>query len=292
MLSSAWPSLPTTRALESDVTTKVHPPATLEGWYSLCVVERLDRRAWRSASEVSRQAARSSANEALARLSAPACGGWTETVTLVGSTSDVLFLHLRPTLEDIAEVERILRSEPLWESLVPTFSFLSVTEVALYGLSSRLIEETQSRGGEVGDASYRETLALRLREERTVSHIQHRLYPVPPPDMTYVCFYPMSKRRHAPHNWYALPLVERERLMQGHGLTGQRYRGRISQIITASTGFEEWEWGVTLFARDPLDIKYVVTDMRYDAASADYAEFGEFYLGKRCSPSDWVATLV
>jgi len=271
--------------------TNVHPPATLEGWYSLCVAAQFDRRAWRSASDVSRQTARSSAHEALARLSAPAGEGWTETVTLVGSTSDVLFLHLRPTLEDIAEVERILRSEPLWDFLVSTFSFLSVTEVALYGLSSRLLEETRSRGGEVGDASYREALDLRLREERTVSQVQHRLYPVPPPDMPYVCFYPMSKRRHAPHNWYALPLVERERLMQGHGLTGRRYRGRIAQIVTASTGFEEWEWGVTLFARDPLDLKHVVTDMRYDPASADYAEFGEFFVGKRCSPSVWLDAL-
>ncbi|MEX2177197.1 MAG: chlorite dismutase family protein [Gemmatimonadaceae bacterium] len=271
--------------------TNVHPPATLEGWYSLCVCARFDGRAWRSASEATRQAARSGAHEALARLSAPASGGWTETVTLVGSTSDVLLLHLRPTFEDIAEVRRLLRGEPLWDFLIPTFSFLSVTEAALYGVSTRLLEETLARGGEVGDATYREALDLRLREERLVAHVQHRLYPVPPADMPYVCFYPMSKRRHAPHNWYALPLVERERLMQGHGLTGRRYRGRIAQIVTGATGFEEWEWGVTLFARDALDIKHVVTDMRYDPASADYAEFGEFFVGRRNSASEWLDAL-
>lgn len=273
------------------MTAHAHPPATLEGWYSLCVVARFDRRAWRFATAQSRQAARSSADETLGRLSAPAGGGWTETVTLVGSTSDVLLLHLRPTLEDIAEVERSIKCEPLWEFLIPTFSFLSVTEVAAYGLSSRLVQDTVARGGEVGDAVYREELDLRLRAEREVAHVQHRLYPVPPPDMPYVCFYPMSKRRHAPHNWYTLPLDERERLMRGHGQTGRGYRGRISQIISASTGFEEWEWGVTLFARDPLDIKRVVTDMRYDPASADYAEFGEFFVGKRCSPSVWLDAL-
>ena len=271
--------------------TNVLPPATLEGWYSLCVAARFDRRAWRSASDATREGARSSAREALARLSGPAGGGFTETVPLVGSTSDVLFVHLRPTFEDIAEVERIIRGEPLWEFLIPTFSFLSVTEVALYGLSSRLLEETLSRGGEVGDAAYREALDLGLRAEREAPHVQHRLYPVPSPDMPYLCFYPMSKRRHEPHNWYALPLADRERLMHGHGLTGRRYRGRITQIVTASTGFDQWEWGVTLFARDPLDFKHIVTDMRYDPASAGYAEFGEFFVGKRCAPSVWLDVL-
>ena len=110
--------------------------------------------------------------------------------------------------------------------------------------------------------------------------MRRRLYPPRPSEMPYVCFYPMSKRRDAGQNWYTLTLEERSRLMYAHGLTGRRYAGRVQQIITGSIGFENWEWGVTLFAKDPLDVKKLVTDMRFDEVSARYAEFGDFFMGK------------
>ena len=93
-------------------------------------------------------------------------------------------------------------------------------------------------------------------------------------------FYPMSKRRDAAQNWYTLSLDDRSRLMQAHGLTGRRYAGRVQQVITGAIGLDGWEWGVTLFARDPLEFKKLVTDMRFDEVSAKYAEFGDFYVGK------------
>jgi chlorite dismutase len=98
--------------------------------------------------------------------------------------------------------------------------------------------------------------------------------------MPWVCFYPMSKKREPGQNWYSLPLEERSRLMHAHGMTGRKYAGRIQQIITGSIGFDAWEWGVTLFARDPLDFKRIVTEMRFDEVSAKYAEFGDFYVGR------------
>jgi peroxiredoxin len=98
--------------------------------------------------------------------------------------------------------------------------------------------------------------------------------------MPYVSFYPMSKRRDAEQNWYTLTLDDRSRLMQAHGLTGRRYAGRVQQVITGAIGLDNWEWGVTLFARDPLEFKKLVTDMRFDEVSAKYAEFGEFYVGR------------
>ena len=121
--------------------------------------------------------------------------------------------------------------------------------------------------------------------------MQRRLFPELPRDLPYVSFYPMSRRRHAPYNWYTLPLVERDRLMREHGLTGRRFSGRIRQVVTGSIGFEQWDWGVTLFAKDPLDLKHIVTEMRYESASADYAEFGEFFVGRVCDPAEWLATL-
>lgn len=110
--------------------------------------------------------------------------------------------------------------------------------------------------------------------------LEPRLHPqLPPPDARVVCFYPMSKRRDATGNWYALPYEERLRLMEGHGRVGRNYRGQVVQLITGSTGLDDWEWGVTLFAAEPNAIKACVHEMRFDEASAVYADFGPFYLG-------------
>jgi chlorite dismutase len=107
-----------------------------------------------------------------------------------------------------------------------------------------------------------------------------RLYPeLPPEGKTAWCFYPMSKRRNPGANWYELPYEQREELMKGHGKVGRTFAGRVLQLITGSTGLDDWEWGVTLFAAGPDDLKDVVYTMRYDEASAHYAEFGPFYTG-------------
>jgi chlorite dismutase len=97
----------------------------------------------------------------------------------------------------------------------------------------------------------------------------------------------MSKRRAPEQNWYSLTLEERSRLMYSHGLTGRRYAGRVMQIITGAIGLDAWEWGVTLFAKNPLDFKRLVTEMRFDEASARYAEFGDFYVGRKAEPGEW-----
>jgi chlorite dismutase len=132
----------------------------------------------------------------------------------------------------------------------------------------------------VGDEAYLSEMSDRVRSEMESEHIKRRLYPQPSLDMPYVCFYPMSKKREPGQNWYSLPLEERSRLMHAHGMTGRKYAGRIQQIITGAIGLDAWEWGVTLFARDPLDFKRLVTEMRFDEVSAKYAEFGDFYVGK------------
>ena len=109
---------------------------------------------------------------------------------------------------------------------------------------------------------------------------QARLYPVLPPEgMTAWCFYPMSKRRDPEQNWFALPYDERKELMYEHGASGRKFAGRIIQLITGSTGIDDYEWGVTLFAQKPDDLKEVVYTMRFDKASTDYAEFGPFVSG-------------
>ena len=158
-----------------------------------------------------------------------------------------------------------------------------MTEAGLYALSAKAAAES--------GADYRAGIEARVAAERESPHVQRRLYPELPADMPVVCFYPMSKKRHPGENWYELPLDERSRLMQAHGVTGRRYAGRVQQIITGAIGLDAWEWGVTLFARDALDIKKLVTDMRFDEVSARYAEFGPFYVGERATPDAWLATL-
>jgi chlorite dismutase len=113
---------------------------------------------------------------------------------------------------------------------------------------------------------------------RMTKYLKDRLYPVLPP-WEVMCFYPMNKRREHGQNWYSLPFDERKKLMGGHAKTGRAWHGKILQLITGSTGLDDWEWGVTLLAHDPKDIKGIVYEMRFDEVSAVYAEFGEFFIG-------------
>jgi chlorite dismutase len=224
----------------------------------------------------------------------PASGrpGWSAIVELAGSVGDVMVVHFRPTLEAVGAAQRQLAREPLFDHLEPVTSFLSVTEAGLYHLSAAVAAERIAAGGAAGDAEYRKVMAERTVAERSNPMVQRRLYPPLPADMPYVSFYPMSKRRAVGQNWYALTLAERSRLMQAHGMTGRRYAGKVQQVITGAIGLDAWEWGVTLFARDPMEIKRLVTDMRFDEVSAQYAEFGDFYVGRIVAPKEWVPALI
>jgi chlorite dismutase len=159
---------------------------------------------------------------------------------------------LRATLGDVLEDR-------------PELSFVSLTEASEY------LEDDGS-----------EAAAARRRG---------RLYPADLPRTRMICFYPMSKRREAHANWFALDFAERKRLMWGHGKTGRGFAGRITQLITASTGLSDWEWGVTLFADDPLVFKKLIYEMRFDGASSRYALFGPFYVGIRFPPAELADTL-
>ena len=253
----------------TETTNVAHPPETIEGWYALHQIYRS-----------------TSPEEAHARLSPsvteePASGrGWTRWVRLIGSPADLMVIHFRPMLDDIASAQDASRHWIRTLGLELVYSFLSVTEAGLYHITAQLAASAETRGGKVGDEGYISEMSERVRAEMESEHVKRRLYPQPAPDMPYVCFYPMSKRREPGQNWYALSLEERSRLMHAHGMTGRKYAGRIQQIITGAIGLDAWEWGVTLFARDPLDFKRLVTEMRFDEVSAKYAEFGDFYVGK------------
>jgi chlorite dismutase len=267
-----------------------HPPATLEGWYVLHQIFRVDRRRLakrglgpmlKSArTTFDRRAGVGGVPRARRKPATESTIGWSCIARVIGSTSDLMVIHFRDSLDAIGEAQDALSRTALGEILDPVYSFLSITEAGLYHITAELARDAVARGGKAGDEAYARALADRSEVERASAHIRRRLYPEIPADMPYVCFYPMSKRRNESQNWYTLSLDERSRLMQAHGLTGRRYAGKVQQVISGAIGLDAWEWGVTLFAKDALEFKKLVTDMRFDEVSAKYADFGNFYVGK------------
>jgi chlorite dismutase len=175
--------------------------------------------------------------------------------------------------------------------LSPVYAFLSMSEVSEYmsgpaDWARQLIEEQHLDPTAPEFGRSMAGFATRMR-----AYAEARVHPQLPADMPVICFYPMSKRREEPHNWYALPFEERKKLMGGHSAAGRRFAGRILQLVTSSTGLDDWEWGVTLFARDLKSIRDVVYEMRFDEGSALYGLFGEFYVFLRFAPEELQTTL-
>jgi chlorite dismutase len=271
---------------------RAHPPETTEGWYAFHQILAVDRAALRAIDRDARERLHTEAITALEAAAKPAGGGWSAVVPLVGSRADVMLLHFRPTFDEIGDVQRSLARVALFDHVRPVYSFLSITEAGLYHASAQLAADAAARGGAVGDAAHRQAMDARVAAERASAHVQRRLFPPLSAAMPYVCFYPMSKRRVPEQNWYALPLEERSRLMMAHGMTGRGYAGRVIQVITGALGLDAWEWGVTLFAADPLAFKKIVTDMRFDEVSAQYAEFGDFYVGRVSGAREWLGDVL
>jgi hydrogen peroxide-dependent heme synthase len=193
--------------------------------------------------------------------------------------ADLGFMLLTPDLHQATFFEKQLTLSLGPDILSPVYSYLSQTERSEYTSTREqhaaevLIAEKAMTAG----TPEFET-ALNEFDERMDHYLKHRLYPVLP-DWPVICFYPMSKRRSGDDNWYSLDYETRRKLMAGHARVGRTYSGRILQLISGSTGLDEHEWGVTLLAKDTLDIKAIVYEMRFDEVSARYADFGDFYIG-------------
>jgi chlorite dismutase len=197
-----------------------------------------------------------------------------------------LFCKAGPAVDAEAIVAAVKAGEEGDHQVVPVAVLGHKADLAFMALGPdlwrlrRLQTALQSAGLEVVDSYVSLTEVSEYAKGMPEDMLRPRLYPsLPPEGMPAFCFYPMSKRRVPDQNWYTLPYEERERLMHGHGATGRTFRGRIVQLITGSTGIDDWEWGVTLFGVHPDDLKEVVYTMRYDEASAVYAEFGPFITG-------------
>ena len=165
------------------------------------------------------------------------------------------------------------------EFLKPASSYLSVVELGLYESTVKLYSALAARGVAPHTEEWDREVAALLERQRQA--MRPRLFP-PMPDKRYLCFYPMDRKRGEDKNWYTLPLEERQRQMEDHGKVGRRYAGQVQQIISGSIGLDNWEWGVDLFADDPVLFKKLIYEMRFDEVSGVYSNFGEFYVGVRC----------
>ncbi len=262
------------------------PPLALHGWYMLTQFVRLPEAV--DATDAGDATSTADRDAGLRDLAAMLRGwgdlgsdGWSALYRIVGGGTDCMILHLRPTLDALGEVERMMRLHPSAADAVVTGSYVSVVELGLYGHTLGLARRAEADGIEMGSEEWQSRVDAFLEEQLARDYTMQRLYPRQPAEMPYVCFYPMNKRRNVGQNWYEQSLAERARLMQEHGKTGRAYAGKVKQIISGSVGFDDWEWAVTLFAADPIRFKELVTEMRYDEVTSIYGEFGSFWVGHR-----------
>ncbi|QHW30732.1 heme-dependent peroxidase [Paenibacillus rhizovicinus] len=230
---------------------------TLEGWYALHDFRTIDWMAWTAAEEAERQMALDDLHSFLKEWQSIEDNkqGSTAFYSIVGQKADFVLMHLRETLEELNAIENAFNKSAFAQFTIPAHSYVSIVELSNY-------------------------MAQPGTDPMQNPDILARLKPILP-KWNHICFYPMNKRRSGSDNWYMLSMDERRTMMRSHGMIGRTYAGKVKQIITGSVGFDNWEWGVTLFAEDALQFKKLVYEMRFDEVSARFGDFGDFYVGNR-----------
>ncbi len=254
------------------------PLVPREGWHVMHLFYHVDHAQWSLYSDEEQRQAKTRLTELVQEIRATP-----DTHLLIFSIAtpkaDLGFMLLTPDLQVANTYEKQLSLSLGPEILSPVYSYLSQTEGSEYTTSrDQYAAETLVEEKGLSEGTPEFETALKEFDERMAHYLKHRLYPVLP-DWPVICFYPMSKRRNGPDNWYSLDYESRRKLMAGHAKVGRTYSGRILQLITGSTGLDEYEWGVTLLAKDTIDIKSIVYEMRFDEVTARYGEFGDFYIG-------------
>ena len=263
-------------------------PLTVEGYSVLHQMLRFRWSAWRGLGARERAEIANEAASLLGKMEKNS-KGQSALYSLLGHKGDLMLVHFRESFDELNQAELELAQVRLHDFLEPTSSYLSIIELGLYESTIKTYRTLMERGIEPHSEEWKREIADTLARQKEAMH--PRLFPPVPPNR-YVCFYPMDRRRGEEKNWYTLPIEERQRQMNEHGLVGRRYAGEVKQIITGSIGFDDWEWGVDLFAEDPLVFKKLIYEMRFDEVSAVYALFGHFYVGVRVAAADvgkWVS---
>jgi len=253
-------------------------PLTTEGNTVLHQMMRFRWTAWRALPDSTRSAIAQEAASVLGEMEKNS-NGQSALFSLIGHKGDLMLVHFRKSFADLNQAELKLAGLRLSDYLESTSSYLSIIELGLYDSTLKIYKELIDQGIQPHSDQWKAEIECKLGRHREAMH--PRLFPEIPPNR-YLCFYPLIRLRGEDKNWYTLPIEERARQMGEHGLVGRRYAGEVKQSITGSIGFDDWEWGVDLFADDPLVFKKLIYEMRFDHVSAVYALFGQFFVGVRC----------
>lgn len=256
-------------------------PESLEGW---CLLHQMFRVSWPAFVQATNDERAELAVGLRAFLEqAPGDGGSSMAVAMLGHKADLMLVHARRSFDALVQAQLDVSRLPIAEAFEATTSYVSVIELGMYEMTAKIHEQLVGKGLEIGTDEYRVAMrdAMQAQEPRMAGRLFTAF-----PARRYVSFYPMDKRRGEIKNWYSTPFDKRAGMMRDHGHIGRLYAGDITQIISGSIGFDDWEWGVDLFADDPLVFKKLIYEMRFDEASADYGEFGPFYTGVQFSASE------
>ena len=259
------------------LTQELHPvPLAVEGSAILHQMFRVRWSEWKALDAGQRQKI---AQEFNATFASGEEQGKSALYSLLGHKADLLLLHFRDSFDELSAAQLQFDQLQLREFVEPASSYVSVIELGLYESSVKLYRSLAEQGIAPHSSEWKRAAEELMERQREA--MRPRLFPRIP-DSRYLSFYPMDRKRGEERNWYRLSIEERQRQMEEHGLVGRRYAGLVQQIISGSIGFDDWEWGVDLFAADPLVFKRLIYEMRFDEVSAVYALFGTFYLGIRC----------
>jgi chlorite dismutase len=260
-----------------------HPnvPESLEGWWILHRMFTFDRLDWDATQQSERNEIVKDAMNTLTPLkeSKDSDVGLAQ---IVGHKADLMLTHYSRDYEGLALAQTLVDKTRLAEFLMPASSYVSVLELGLYDASGKIHAALAELGlkpfSDEWTAAFDERLKSEEQSPRNAGRLWARI-----PQRRFVCFYPMDKKRSDSVNWYMLPYEERARLMLDHGKIGRTYHGVITQVISGSIGFDDAEWGVDLYADDPMVFKKLIYEMRFDEASAKYGAFGDFFSGVQFS---------
>lgn len=259
-------------------------PESLEGWWILHRMFSLDRRAWDALPDKRRGKFASHAVDLVDHLKNGRDGdlGLTQ---IVGHKGDLMLTHYARSFDGLAYAQTLVDKLELRAFLVPLGSYASVLEIGLYDATGKIHAELTQRGLPPQSPEWIAAFDDLVSQQAEKPYIAPRLW-AKIPQRRYACFYPMNKRRGEVQNWYMLGFDTRAKMMSEHGIVGRSYHGRVTQVISGSIGYDDFEWGVDLYADDPLVFKKLVYEMRFDEVSARYGEFGAFWSGIQFSPSE------
>jgi len=252
-------------------------PETLEGWSVLHLMYRVD---WDRVRVLKDTDFGRIADEATSALAVPDAGA-TAYVQMLGHKGDLMVICFRRDFEQLAQAQLALSRTELHGFLAATTSYVSIVELGMYEMTGKLHQQIGARL-KAGSDEFESAFDAEMETQR--QRVTNRLF-LELPNARYVCFYPMNKKRSDGNNWYSESFERRAAMMREHGMIGRTYAGKVTQVISGSIGYDDWEWGVDLFAQDPVVFKKLIYEMRFDEASARFAEFGPFYTGLQFAPT-------